>query len=59
MNIYVAVVWLVLVAMMVIGWFMNIFAIVAEVGGGFTTLLAFRALGVVVAPLGSILGWFA
>lgn len=43
---------------MIIGWFMNVFDLLHMVGGEVTTLFILRVVGLVVAPLGSILGWF-
>ncbi len=40
-----------------IGWILNIIAIVHAVSGPFTTMLAVRLLGVVVVPLGGVMGW--
>lgn len=43
----------------IVGWCMNIWAIFASVGGGaLTTMFVARCVGVLVAPLGAILGYF-
>lgn len=43
---------------MLTGWVLNIFALIAMIDGGVTAMFIVRILGVVVAPLGSILGLF-
>lgn len=41
------------------GWCMNIWAIFDSVGGGaLTTMFVARCIGVFVAPLGALLGYF-
>lgn len=43
----------------IVGWCMNILAIVGSVGGGaLTTMFVARCVGAFVAPLGAILGYF-
>lgn len=42
----------------IIGWIMNIAAIVPLLDGDFTPWLIARIVGVVLFPLGAILGWF-
>jgi hypothetical protein len=42
----------------VVGWAMNIFAIIDSNLHELTGLLLLRLFGVFVVPLGSILGWF-
>lgn len=41
----------------IIGWIMNIAAIVPLLEGDFTPWLAARIVGVVFFPLGAVLGW--
>lgn len=43
---------------MLTGWVLNIFSLIAMIDGGVTAMFIVRILGVVVAPLGSILGLF-
>lgn len=52
-------VWLGLICAGVVGWAMNIIAIVHAVSGPLTTLLIVRIVGIFVFPLGAILGYFA
>ena len=40
------------------GWIMNIAAIIPLLDGGFTPWLVARIVGVVLFPLGAVLGWF-
>ena len=40
------------------GWIMNIAAIIPLLDGGFTPWLVARIIGVVLFPLGAVLGWF-
>lgn len=42
----------------IIGWIMNIAAIVPLLEGDFTPWLVARIVGVVFFPLGAVLGWF-
>lgn len=42
----------------VVGWCMNIWAIVGSVGGPLNTMFVARCVGAFVAPLGAILGYF-
>ena len=42
----------------IIGWIMNIAAIVPLLDGDFTPWLIARIVGVVFFPLGAVLGWF-
>ena len=42
----------------VVGWFMNIFDIVAAVSDPITAMFILRCVGIFVAPLGAILGYF-
>lgn len=41
----------------IVGWVWNILAIIDATG--FSGLLIARVIGVFVAPLGAVLGWFA
>mgnify|MGYP003443260006 FL=1 len=41
----------------VVGWFMNIFDIVAAVSDPITAMFILRCVGIFVAPLGAILGY--
>ena len=42
----------------IVGWFMNIWAIVGSVGGPLNAMFVARCVGAFVAPLGAILGYF-
>lgn len=50
-------VWLGLICAGIVGWVMNIIAIVHAVSGPLTTLLVVRLIGVLVFPLGAIMGY--
>ena len=43
---------------MLTGWVLNVIALISMIDGGVTAMFIVRILGVVVAPLGSILGLF-
>lgn len=43
-------------AVAIVGWFLNIFALASA--AGFGGLEVARALGVVMVPVGVLLGWF-
>lgn len=45
-------------AMLGVGWVLNIIDLFGLIGNDFTVETAFRALGIFVPPLGGILGWF-
>ena len=49
---------LVIIAAMVIGWVMNIIEIVQTVADPITGMFVLRCVGIVVAPLGAVLGYF-
>lgn len=40
------------------GWILNLIDIIHSIAGPLTTLLVLRIVGLFVAPLGAILGWF-
>ena len=42
----------------IVGWVMNIFDIVAAVSDPITAMFIIRCVGIFVAPLGAILGYF-
>lgn len=42
----------------VAGWIMNLYKIVHEVADPLTGLFIVRCIGVVMAPVGAVLGWF-
>lgn len=48
---------IVTVVLGIIGWIMNIAAIIPLLDGGFTPWLVARIIGVVLFPLGAVLGW--
>lgn len=41
----------------VIGWIMNIIKIVGAIADPVTAMFILRCVGIIVAPLGAILGW--
>ena len=49
---------LALIAAGITGWVMNIFDIVAAVSDPITAMFILRCVGIFVAPLGAILGYF-
>ena len=49
---------IVTVVLGIIGWIMNIAAIVPLLEGDFTPWLVARIIGVLFFPLGAVLGWF-
>ncbi len=49
---------LVAVVLGVVGWVMNIFKMIAVIPEGFTPELLIRALGIPVAIIGAVYGWF-
>lgn len=54
-----ALAWMVIVIGGIVGWVMNIVQLVqlAQLDGGINGLFVLKALGVIVAPLGAILGY--
>ena len=60
MNLIFALAIVVIWAMALIGWAINLVEAVTLIihSAPFTTLLVVRVVGVVVAPIGAILGWF-
>lgn len=53
-----AIIFIAFILLAIFGWIANIFKLIGLLDGGFTAWLAARALGIFVAPLGAILGWF-
>ena len=49
--------WLLLVSLMGYGWAVNVYDL-AHMHEGITGLLALRVVGIFIAPLGSILGYW-
>lgn len=49
--------YLLLIVLMVWGWLLNIFGVIAMIDGGFTALFALRIIGIFLVPVGGILGW--
>ncbi len=49
--------WFALWLALIIGWIMNIVQVVQLASEPFSTLLAVKLVGILVAPLGAILGW--
>jgi len=41
----------------IVGWIANIIQVIGAVTGPLTALFVLKALGIVVAPMGSLLGW--
>jgi hypothetical protein len=57
----IVVLWLVLLLVCIlagIGWVINIVKLVGLIGADIGTEFVLRVVGVIVAPLGSIMGWF-
>lgn len=50
--------WVVFTLLMIAGWIMNLAAIIPLLDGDFTPLLIVRIVGVILFPLGAVLGWF-
>ncbi|CUA90975.1 hypothetical protein Ga0061061_11727 [Chelatococcus sambhunathii] len=50
--------WLVIVLTALVGWVMNIIALVGMLDGAVTALFIARIVGVFIAPLGAVLGLF-
>jgi hypothetical protein len=57
-HIIALILWLTFLIGGVIGWFMNIGAIIGADFSHLTGLLIMRVIGVFIAPIGSILGLF-
>lgn len=55
----VAVAYLILVVLCAIGWIMNVVSIIHTIDMPISGLFILRCVGVVLFPLGVILGWFA
>lgn len=51
------VLWLALVVAGIAGWVMNIVQVVQQASEPFTVLLAVKIIGILIAPLGAVLGW--
>ena len=41
-----------------VGWVMNIIALVGAINDPLTGMILLRGIGIIVAPLGSVLGFF-
>jgi len=59
MPVSLALVWLAFIATLFTGWVINLVSLVQSLGGDVTTLFIARCVGVVFAPLGAVLGFFA
>lgn len=59
-TVIAAILYLVAIAALIVGWFMNIVALVGMLGAthASTSELVIRLVGVVVAPFGGFIGWF-
>lgn len=56
---YAVVIWLVFLVIGMAGWVMNVAKLISMFHDpSVTPMLVMRIVGVVAAPLGSILGWF-
>ena len=42
----------------IVGWVMNVVELIGTMGSGIDAEFVFRLVGVVVAPLGAVLGYF-
>jgi hypothetical protein len=50
-------IWVGLLLTSVIGWVANIVALISIINGPVTGMVVLQAIGIVVAPLGIVLGW--
>ena len=50
--------WLLAGVVLAIGWVMNIITLFRHAADPVTTITILRGIGIVVAPLGGVLGWF-
>ena len=57
MPLTVALIWITIAITMIVGWFMNICQITQMYDGGLTAKFAFKIVGVLVFPLGALLGF--
>lgn len=57
MPLTVALIWITIAITMIVGWFMNIYQITQMYDGGLTAKFAFKIVGVLVFPLGALLGF--
>jgi len=57
MSLTAALLWIAIVVTMITGWAMNIYQITQMYDGGLTAKFAFKIVGVLVFPLGSLLGY--
>lgn len=56
MSLTAALLWIAIVVTMIIGWAMNVYQITQMYDGGLTAKFAFKIVGVLVFPLGALLG---
>ena len=49
--------WMLVVLVLMVGWVMNIVTLVQHVNDPVTTMTVLRAVGILVAPLGGVLGY--
>lgn len=54
----VELVWIAVIIAGIIGWIINIVTIVTHISDPITGMFVFRCIGVVVGPLGAVLGYF-
>lgn len=57
MPLTVALIWITIAITMIVGWFMNIYQITQMYDGGLTAKFVFKIVGVLVFPLGALLGF--
>lgn len=57
MSLTAALLWVAIVATMITGWAMNVYQITQMYDGGLTAKFAFKIVGVLVFPLGALLGF--
>ena len=57
-GLFGSLIWLAFLVAAFIGWFMNIAAIFGILSDGFTVMFFARLIGLIVFPLGAVLGWF-
>jgi hypothetical protein len=57
MSLTAALLWIAIVVTMITGWAMNVYQITQMYDGGLTAKFAFKIVGVLVFPLGALLGF--
>ena len=57
MSLTAALLWIAIAVTMITGWAMNVYQITQMYDGGLTAKFAFKIVGVLVFPLGALLGF--